>query len=115
VVNGEVDARSNMVALPMLEPRGELLVRYEPDTKGLWIAAKAFKDHCVSQQINYKDALKQLGDLGVFKEAVNKRMSKGMKLVTPAVRALHFNVSQSDSLQLDALIPHEDRNDHVSD
>lgn len=115
VVNGEVDARSNMVALPMLEPRGELLVRYEPDTKGLWIAAKAFKDHCVSQQINYKDALKQLGDLGVFKETANKRMSKGMKLATPAVRALHFDVSQTDSLQLDAMIANENRDGDVQD
>jgi hypothetical protein len=44
VVNGEVDSRSNLQAMPMLEPRGELLIRYEPDTKELFIAAKQFKD-----------------------------------------------------------------------
>ena len=115
VVNGGVDARNNMVPMPLLEPRGELLIRYEPDTKGLWVAAKSFKDYCVTQQINYKDLLKELSTIGVFKEAVNKRMSKGMKLATPAVRTLHFNTASADGLALDVLVPNEDRDSQLSD
>jgi len=102
VVNGENDARSNMIPMPTMEPRGELFIRYEPDTKLLWIAAKPFKDFCVERQINYKDLLKELKEANVFKEAVNKRMAKGMKVVSPAVRALMFDASQADFIHIEA-------------
>ena len=115
VVNGALDKRTNMEAMPIAEPKGELLMRYEPDTGDLFIAAKAFKDYCVKFQIHYRDAIKQLTSEGVFIEAVNKRMSKGMKMVSPAVRALHFNTKNFDSLvPLDTLTD-ENRDDHVSD
>jgi hypothetical protein len=114
VVNGEVDARSNLSALPMLEPRGELMIRYEPDTKELYIAAKPFKDFCVRQQINYKGTLRELQNMGCFVEAMNKRMSKGMKMVSPAVRVLKFDASSSEFLQVDVqLNADEDRNSSV--
>tara|TARA_R110000803_G_scaffold163913_1_gene227658 strand:+ start:31534 stop:34386 length:2853 start_codon:yes stop_codon:yes gene_type:complete len=114
VVNGEVDSRSNLQALPMLEPRGELLIRYEPDSKELFIAAKQFKDFCVKQQINYKTTLKDLGKLKIYIDGVNKRMSKGMKVVSPAVRVLKFDASASEFLQMDTLVPtNENRDDNV--
>ena len=116
VVNGEVDARSNLSALPLLEPRGELMIRYEPDTKELYISAKAFKDFCVRQQINYKGTLKELQQLGCYTESMNKRMSKGMKMVSPAVRVLKFDASSSEFLQVDIqLNADEDRNGSVPD
>lgn len=108
VVNGENDARSSaMLPMPTMEPKGELFIRYEPDTKLLWIAAKAFKDFCVERQINYKDLLKELKEANVFKEAVNKRMAKGMKVVSPAVRALMFDAAQADFIHIDT--PDENR------
>jgi hypothetical protein len=113
VVNGENDARSSLVPMPTLEPRGELLIRYEPDTKDLYIAAGNFKDFCVKRQINYKETLKELNKLGAFIEGMNKRMGKGMKIVSPAVRALRFNAEHFDFIQVDNLIKHEDRDDNV--
>ena len=107
VVNGENDARSNMIPMPTMEPRGELFIRYEPDTKLLWVAAKSFKDFCVQRQINYKDVLKELKEASMFKEAVNKRMAKGMKVVSPAVRALMFDASQADFIHIET--PDENR------
>jgi hypothetical protein len=115
VVNGEADARSTMTPMPILEPKGELLIRYEPDTKFLFVAAKQFKDYCVKFQINYRDVLKQLKDTGLFVEAVNKRMAKGMRMVSPAVRTLHFNAVNFESVQMDVLIANEDRVDPVPD
>jgi hypothetical protein len=116
VVNGEVDKRTNMESLPGMEPRGELLIRYEPDTKQLYVSAKHFKEFCIKQQINYKGTLKTLTDQQVLLETVNKRMSKGMKLVSPAVRTLKFDASKSEYLQIDALIASdEDRDSVVSD
>ncbi len=113
VVNGEVDARSNLQSMPMLEPRGELLIRYEPDTKELFIAAKQFKDFCVKQQINYKTTLKELGNAKIYLEGVNKRMSKGMKVVSPAVRVLKFDASATEFLQMDALVVTDENRDGV--
>ena len=114
VVNDEADARSNMPAMPTMEPKGELVVRYEPDTKHLYVSAKHYKEYCVKFQINYKDSLRELGKLGVFKEAVNKRMAKGLKVVLPPVRALLFDASGSDYLQIGAL-EDEDRDGDVQD
>ena len=116
VVNGVVDARSNMQHMPMLEPKGELLIRYEPDTKELYVAAKQFKEFCVRQQINYKTTLKDLTAMKVFVEGMNKRMSKGMKVVSPAVRVLRFDASVSEFLQMDSFaLTNEDRDSLVSD
>lgn len=113
VVNDEVDNRSGMTALPMMEPRGELLIRYEPDTKLLFVSAKGFKDFCVRQQINYRMTLHELTKANVFKEAMNKRMSKGMKVSSPAVRVLKFDAAVSEALQLDPLVVEDE--DRVSD
>ena len=101
VVNEGLDSRSSMVPLPTLEPKGELLIRYEPDTKQLFISAKAFKNFCVAQQINYRSTLAELQRTGVFKDTINKRMSKGMKVASPAVRVLWFDGSTSEFLQIE--------------
>ena len=114
VVNGEVDARTKMESMPLLEPRGELLIRYEPDNKDLYVSAKAFKEFCVRQQINYKGILKELEKVGIYKGPVNKRMSKGMKIVAPAVRVLHFDASNTEFLQMDSVI-HENRDVELQD
>jgi hypothetical protein len=45
--------------------------------------------------------LKELANMGIYKGAIVKRMSKGMKVVTPGVRALHFDATNLDSLHLD--------------
>ena len=102
VVNGNVDARTKMESAPIMEPKGELMMRYEPDTKELYISVKAFRDFCVRTQTNYKGTLKELQKSGMYKDTVNKRLSKGMKVATPAVRALHFDASGHEFLQLGA-------------
>jgi hypothetical protein len=101
VVNGDVDSRSGLSALPLQEPRGELLGRYEPDTKQVYIPAAQFKDFCVKSQTHYTGLLRQLAAMGIYKGTINKRISKGMKVVTPVVRALHFDVTNVDSLHFD--------------
>lgn len=115
VVSGSVDSRSGMSAMPTLEPRGELLIRYEPDTKMLFIAAKQFKEYCVDQQTNYGKLLQELTTLEVYLESTNKRMSKGMKVTSPPVRVLKFDASATDFLQVDSLLASdEDRDSLVS-
>jgi hypothetical protein len=107
VVNDEVDARTNLHALPSLEPRGELLIRYEPDTKKMYIAAGAFRKDCVESQTHYKDTLQQLEKKGIYLGAANKRLSKGMKVKSPGVHSLIFDCSGSEFIDIDNLIAPE--------
>jgi hypothetical protein len=113
VVNGKEDKRTNMSANPTLIPKGKLNIRYEPDNKLLFITVNSFKEYCAKQQVNYKDTLKQLKDLNVYTETVNKRMGKGTQLDSPAVRALIFDASNSEYLRMDTLENYEDRDSNV--
>jgi len=106
IVDDEVDKRTNMQTLPKQEPKGDLVIRYEPDTKKLFIVAKAFKKDCVEAQSSYKDTLKDLKAKGIYIGADNKRMSKGMKIVSPGVHALEFDCSVPDFINVDAFVAH---------
>jgi uncharacterized protein (DUF927 family) len=110
VVNGVVDGRSNLHAAPILEPRGELMVRFEPDSKHLYITLTPFRAYCVKLQINFRDLLSQLKDAGVYVDTVNKRMAKGMRMDTPAVRTLLFDTTNFEALQMDTIAAQADEN-----
>jgi hypothetical protein len=104
VVNDAVDKRTSLHSAPVLEPRNELVIRYEPDTKRMFIVGGAFRKDCVAGQIHYKDVLVQLKARGVYTGAMNKRMSKGMKITSPGVHALVFDCSNPDFLDMDNLV-----------
>lgn len=111
VVKDEVDSRSTARPLPTLEPKSDLLIRYEPDTKRMYFVTKDFKTDCVEQQISYKDTLKELKEKGFYEGTINKRMSKGMKITSPAVNALMFDCS-TGFVNMDELIAPEIENAH---
>lgn len=104
VVNDLVDRRSNMPSMPTLEPRGELLIRYEPDTKIMYIAAGPFKEDCVRSQVNYKDTLRQLEARGIYTGTAVKRLSKGMKVASPGTHCLIFDCTASEFLNMDTVV-----------
>jgi hypothetical protein len=109
VVNDGLDRRSKMQAFPSLEPRGELLIRYEPDTMRMYITTRHFKSDCVATQANYKDTLVKLNKEGIFLKTENKRMSKGMKINSPAVHCLVFDCSKTQFIDISDLEPDADR------
>ena len=92
VVNGEVDRRTNMQAAPVREPKGELLVRIEPDTKRMFIIAKSFKEYCVKYQINYNETIKKLETEGRIIEKKPIRLSKGTTISGEPIHCLWFKV-----------------------
>ena len=96
IVNDAVDQRSNMALAPVMLPRGELLIRWEPDTKKMYIESGPFKKDCVDLQINYKETLALLKKQGVLLSIAPKRLSKGMGVVVPPVRCLELDGSHSD-------------------
>lgn len=107
VVDDQVDSRSNMEVKPKMEPKGELIIRYEPDTKMLFFAAKKFKEYCVQFQINYKETLRRLKNDGVYLRSDTKRMSKGMRINTLGVQALFFDTSVNGFMDVEGLLPVE--------
>ena len=107
VVKADIDKRSTVASMPTLEPRGELLIRYEPDTKQMFLVTSRFKSDCVERQINYKDALRELKNRGFVVGNPNKRMSKGMKITSPAVHTLQFDCSNTGFIDMDGLVVSE--------
>jgi hypothetical protein len=107
VVKADIDKRTAASSMPTLEPRGELLIRYEPDTKQMFLVTSKFKSDCVERQINYKDTLRELKERGILVGNPNKRMSKGMKITSPAVHTLQFNCANSGFIDMDGLIVSE--------
>jgi hypothetical protein len=71
------------------------MIRWEPDTKKMYIAVTPFKKDCAEIQVNYKETLRQLKEQGVMKEKgkVLKRINKGMKLEGPPIYCLEFDTS----------------------
>lgn len=101
VVNGMVDNRTSLHGLPILEPRGPLLCRYEPDTRMMFLAAKQFRAFCSKQQVTYDELIRQLEKDGVLQGIVRKRMTKGSKIVGAPVNALMLDCSKGDFVSLE--------------
>jgi hypothetical protein len=103
IVNDGADRRTKMKVLPALEPKRELLIRYEPDTERVFITASSFRQFCASRNIGYRETLNQMKANGLFIESVVKRMSKGMSINTPGVQALVFDGKHPDFVSLTEL------------
>jgi len=101
VVNGDADKRTNLVSLPIMEPRGPLLCRYEPDTNLLFISARHFRTFCAKQQITYDDLIRHMEKDGILKGLVRKRMTKGSKMVGAPVHTIMLDCSKGDFINLE--------------
>lgn len=105
VINGEVDKRTGVEILPILEPQGELIIRMEPDTQKLHIIAKKLRNWCSEHRITLKDVLNSLTADGVFEGVVKKRMAKGTKLGNvPAVDVFVFDCSKGEFIDPDVFV-----------
>lgn len=103
IVNDSADKRTSMNELPILEPRRELIIRFEPDTQRVYITVAAFRRYCTLRNIGYRETIKKLKENGVFLKTENKRMSKGMKLNTTPVQAMILDARHSDFATLNTL------------
>jgi uncharacterized protein (DUF927 family) len=107
IVNGEADSRTKLTAAPVQEPYGALLIRYEPDTKQMFIVSKHFKDDCVKSQINFRDLLKQLTKKGIYKGSTTRRMTTGSKIKGTPVHVIHLDCNAPDFISLDDYVSTE--------
>ena len=110
VVNDMVDLRTNMQSAPVREPKGELLIRIEPDTKMMFMIAKPFKEHCVKYQINYTDTLRKLTEKGRLVRRDGKRLSKGTAVTGGNIHCLWFKLDD-DFVKVDEYAKPDDTAD----
>ena len=98
IVKSTSDKRSGLFEVPIREPRGELITRYEPDTKHLFITVKILRDWCSDNQVSYKSLVDDLNKLGASLGVVKKAMSRGSDMTTPSVSALVIDCAKATVL-----------------
>ena len=81
---------------PIREPRGKLYVRYEPDTKMLFINKTKFREYCIKSQVSYANVLTHMEKQGVFLEEKKVRMGRGLAVSQPDMALIFTN--QNDVL-----------------
>jgi hypothetical protein len=104
IINENSSLRSGLPEAAIREPRGDLIVRIEPDTRRMYISTRGMRDFCTRQQLTYKEVLKELGDAGIYLQNVKKRLSKGTHITATAVEALEIDMDKAgmDPTVLDA-------------
>lgn len=96
IVNDSADKRTKLQEVPILEPKRELIVRYEPDTQRVFIVVAALRRYCAMRNIGYQETVKKLKKSGIYLGSGLKRMTKGMKINTTQVQALILDATHSD-------------------
>lgn len=85
-------AEGDTMVVPIVEPRGELLIRCEPDTRRIFIASGAFKKWCGKNQVNFSSITRTLEDHGIRTENIKKRMSKGTAINMPPMATIMIQI-----------------------
>jgi hypothetical protein len=91
MIRNEPEA-GQMAVVPLHEPRGELRIRVEPDTRRIFIASGPFKKWCANNQVSYNALIKNLKDTGMRLEAVKKRMAKGTPISMPPTSSIMIQI-----------------------
>lgn len=104
VVNRTSTSKNNIAAAPILLPKGALIVRYEPDTKRLFIIRQVLKEYCVSRQVTFVELLASLSKTGAYIGEARTRLDVGTEISAPPVVALEFD---ADLLGIAPAVPLE--------
>ena len=121
IINGRMDKRTGLEQGPIKEPRNALSVRYEPDTKMLFISASAWRDECNKHMLNFDETLKPYRKSRALiihpngKVIKNKRMFVGTSASNKAgIGCLWFDVTKIDSFDEKALLSKDDEDSEPS-
>jgi hypothetical protein len=104
VINGNKDKRTGLDYGPIKEPRGQLVARYEPDTKMLYVVSRSYRDACQKMKLNFEETLIPYKKSGGFLRRDKKRMLAGTSTGTAtAVNALFFDTTKLEFFKEEAL------------
>lgn len=101
-----VEGLDKLIA-PVAQPRGELVARYETDTKKLFLVLAPLRDWCLKRHLSYSsfqaDLMKTMGA-----EKKKCRISKGTHLNMPATTVLVIDCKEfMDDLPIDEKVKEE--------
>lgn len=82
---------NGMPVAPLLEPRNQLSIRIEPDTRTIYLASTAFRKWCSDNQVGVQALVKELETQGVRTEFCKKRMGKGTAKVSVGTNAMKIH------------------------
>jgi len=78
-----------------------VVVRYENDTKMMYVSKKDFKEYCVERQFNVDHAVNECSRDYKYKGVTKKRMTAGTGVTTPPVEVFYFHAqTQPPELEL---------------
>jgi hypothetical protein len=86
------------------EPRGELLIRYEPNTQTIYLSSPPFKAWCAKRQVGYNELINNLLASGLDVKLAKKRMAKGTLLSTPPANVLAIHDPYSRVFDMEAVL-----------
>ena len=91
VCNRKSTSRNNIAAAPLVTPRGALKVRYEPDTKCLYIIKHELRQYCVEKQVSFGDLTTELSKTGAYIGELRTKLDLGTEINAPPVIAIEFD------------------------
>jgi len=92
VINSGASRKAGAMAeAPIREPRGKLYIRYEPDTKLIYVSKTQFRAFCTAGQTSYTGVLDAMKKQKTFLGEKKVRMGKGMQLSHPEAALIFTN------------------------
>lgn len=105
VINGNRDGRTGLEHGPIREPKGALTIRYEPDTKIIYVVVKSFRDDCSKNQANFEESMLPYRKSGALLGMKKKRMTAGTIANTQAaVNAIWFDSTKLEFFNENVLL-----------
>ena len=107
VINHNSTSRAGIAAAPISNPKGAIMIRYEPDTQRLLILRNPLREFCVERQVTFTDLLAALNKEGSFIGVNRARMEVGTDMKAPPVEVLEFD-SNKLGIAPDVAVTNED-------
>ena len=119
-INGKKDGKTGLETGPIREPKGALTIRYEPDTKLLFVVAKEYRAECAKMQLNVDESLSMHRKNKAFIGTKRKRMTAGTIMGAEVnVPAFVFDATKLDFFREDKFLnaqdPESDSTDSVEE
>lgn len=113
VINGKADKRTGIELGPIREPKAKVVIRYEPDTKMLFVCNNTWRKFCAEGYLGYEDSLLPYKKSGSFvKVNPKKRMLAGtIAGATSGVAAIVFDTTKLDHFPEDYIVNADTKSD----
>jgi hypothetical protein len=97
IANGIKDKRTSLDSQAIREPRGKVMsIRYEPDTKALYVSTAAYRQYCQKLQIGFDESLRpHKKSNALISDENKKRLGAGTSFsAMNGIAVLHFDATK---------------------